>query len=410
MPENRYVRYLVDPRYEEDYGVSPPPSRLVLAGAAAGAALLFLRTPAGHRLLHRLAPRAQERTLLERKLTELYYARRSLMATLQSAFKDEEVRNRLLEGHLHTLRQETIEALNRKGHTLTGRLLGLRPVTVEDVLEGRVDVSFQPFRLLRAALRIDPDHPIDYLENVHPTIMEGWIRRMAQRYPEILRAPVDPGLLKDASGRVVDIRGFQQLIDRLTARLSDISIPIVNWNLGQLLRLELRREIAERPSFAHIPKGSLQPFFGGPVKEDLLLLGRKLVALSDPHRVIAEGVYIAPFGTPLRAAAAIEESSKPTTGYKYRPKLHELLDIGQQPERSWIESILSIFRKKHPLDVRSLAQELLEGEQKQGAARRLLDAIMAESMPLSRELMESPEMRQAIRRAYGSLFPEGRVP
>src|SRR5690606_3431089 len=170
---------------------------------------------------------------------------------------------------------------------------------------------------------------IGFAQEMPPAAMEKLIRDWVKEFPELRNLPVDPGLLIGRSGEVIDLRGFNELVRRLTSRLSDINIPIVNWNIGQILRLDLVREVRERPQFAFIPRGSLQPFLGGPVKEDLLLLGRKLVPLRDPGRVVAEGVYIAPFGTPLRAAAFIQQiSGEPA----YRTGFHRLLDLGAQSE------------------------------------------------------------------------------
>src|SRR5690606_18844481 len=118
MPENRYLQYLIDPTYNEDYGVSPPPSRLLFAGAAAGAALLFLRTSAGHAALKSILPRAKGQSLLERKVLELYYARNALSNIVRRRIKNPDAARRIVRAHANILNRETADFLERRGRSL----------------------------------------------------------------------------------------------------------------------------------------------------------------------------------------------------------------------------------------------------------------------------------------------------
>src|SRR5690606_940111 len=148
MPENRYLQYLIDPTYNEDYGVSPPPSRLLFAGAAAGAALLFLRTSTGHAVLRHFAPRASGQSLLERKVLELYYARNALANIIRKQVQDKETARWILQAHIKTLNREAAGFMERRGRSFASRVLGARPVTVGDILDRRVPFEYRPFRLV----------------------------------------------------------------------------------------------------------------------------------------------------------------------------------------------------------------------------------------------------------------------
>src|SRR5690606_11963136 len=133
MPENRYLQYLIDPTYHEDYGVSPPQPRLLLAGAAAGAALLRLRSAAGPPPLKSILPRAKGQSLLERKVLELYYARNALSNIVRRSIQDLDTARRIVRAHANILNRETADFLERRGRSLASRILGARPVTVGDI-------------------------------------------------------------------------------------------------------------------------------------------------------------------------------------------------------------------------------------------------------------------------------------
>lgn len=405
--DNRYLSYLVDPVYDEDYGVSPSRSRLAIAGVAVGASLLFLRTPMARDLattMFRRIPQGQ--TAIERGLTSMWHQRRELRAILRNAFPDDEVlQNRLFKKHYDTLRREFVQrALNERG-MLIGRAMGLRPVTVRDILERRFPIELRPFRLMRGPISGDD---IGYLSDASPAMMEGWMRKLAKEMPEFMDAAVDPGLFKTTSGELVDLRGMQASFDAFVSRLSDISIPVVNWNLGQIARLPLLQDIRSRPAFAYFRKGAHQPFVGGVLKEDVLLLGRRLVSLREPDKVLAEGVYTSFFGTPMRAAAQIAQATPHTKAY--RSGFHQALDLGAQADESWFSHIRSIFTKgRDPADVRGAMQQLLEGKAFERPAEIIHQAIMQDPMPLPAEMMQTPAVREAIQKAYPGLFKDGLV-
>jgi len=158
---------------------------------------------------------------------------------------------------------------------------------------------------------------------------------------------IDPGVLINKAGEVVDIRGLQDVSRRAISYLSNkFAIPFVNINPLNLLHFNAQEAAREAPMMTELFRGEFQPVITGTrtrMEETLVRVGSKLYNYSGEVVSKIQGGYLTSnrYGTQkeiLEAMAAVGET--PNQGI-----LQEVLDIGGQRRTSEIRRAIGFFRK-----------------------------------------------------------------
>lgn len=420
----RYLDPVNDPYWrQQEFGVEPPnPYTKYLVGAGIAAlGIALARTPVGQRGFRVLSRflHGSAQTELERLVIGRFYRARQLSEFLAAEGVASSRRAQVIGAHMKRLDDWIVERQINRARFDIGRLLGLRPLTVGDVLDNPKAFSFEAwYETSRYGGRSDPQRFMRAL------------RELVDRNAEARRMQVSPGLYVNRFGDVIDLRGPGEWLHRALSGLEEIRVPIVGFQPLKIFRYSEIREARRQIPFHIYDVGSFQPILselGENVAERRLRrptvwIGESLYDLLDPDRgPLATGVYGLSFGTLPRIMATmlgIDPEQIATTKAARRRWLARVLDVGAQRQRSVWGQIRDFLGKRkdpyEPINLFNMAvRSVQEGRPGSAVApwKLLIDQFRDEAMPLDAasfgRILAEIRRTQPGAKFLDDLFPKG---
>lgn len=420
----RYLDSPNDPYWrQQEIGVEPPsPYTKYLVGVGVAALAVGLaRTSVGQRGFRVLSRHLHGagQTELERLVIGRFHRKEQLKQFLRAERAPLSARDHIIGVHMGRLDDWMIERQIKRARFDIGRLLGLRQLTVGDVLDNPNAFRFEAwYETRRKGGHSDPDRFMKSL------------RDLVARNAEARRMQVSPGLYVNRFGDVIDLRGPGEWLHRALSRIEEARFPIIGLQPLKIFRYSEIREARRQIPFHIYETGSFQPILkelgedltSRRLRRPVVWIGENLYDLLDPDRApLATGVYGLSFGTIPRIMATmigVDPEQIATTKAARRGWLGRVFDIGAQRQRSVWGQLRDFSGKKsdpyEPINLfRAAMQSAKEGKRQQARVqwKLLIDQFRDEAMPL--DAASFSKILAEIRRTetgaqlLDELFPRG---
>lgn len=262
----------------------------------------------------------------------------SQLQLLRNKSRDRE----FVKTHRRNLDQAVKRSLQRRPiDNVIERTLGLSPVTIGDWMD-------RPDTFNEAAMRV-----VSRVKDGARVRASGdkFLRAMVKRNDDMRDLLLAPGMYKNVSGEIFDLRHYSEGFMRGLESIEEhLQIPILRINPVRLLHVPAIREAQRKAPFELLSIGQRQVFLtnsAAPLGRHLYHAGGNVYDLAG--QLIAENQVLvnARFGLPHRAAIQMAGLSErePQTAKGILGWLKEFADVGNQEQTSDIRRITSSTRK-----------------------------------------------------------------